>query len=111
MHYSETTGGHAGTVGDGPRLNSTDSLTGHGVALFGNNRRPCLKQPEAAGAPPYGGGKRAAARAPCAARGGTSTGPAAVRGKRARHDYHQIYLQRRREYRGYSRPDQGTSGY
>ncbi|MDR2494015.1 MAG: hypothetical protein LBD24_02210, partial [Spirochaetaceae bacterium] len=24
-------------------------LNGHGVAPFGNNRRPCLEQPEAAG--------------------------------------------------------------
>ncbi|MDR2494047.1 MAG: hypothetical protein LBD24_02375, partial [Spirochaetaceae bacterium] len=41
LHHSETTGGHAEAVGDGPRLSSTDALTGQGVAPFGNNRRPC----------------------------------------------------------------------
>ncbi|MDR2494949.1 MAG: hypothetical protein LBD24_06985 [Spirochaetaceae bacterium] len=41
MHRSETTGGHAETVGDGPRLVRASPLTGQGVAPFGNNRRPC----------------------------------------------------------------------
>ncbi|MDR2493971.1 MAG: hypothetical protein LBD24_01990 [Spirochaetaceae bacterium] len=45
----ETAGGcgHAETAGGWPRLGSTDALTGQGVAPFGNNTRPCLKQPEA----------------------------------------------------------------
>ncbi|MDR2494255.1 MAG: hypothetical protein LBD24_03425 [Spirochaetaceae bacterium] len=38
MHHSETIGGHAETAGG----------CGQGVAPFGNNKRPCLKQPEAA---------------------------------------------------------------
>ncbi|MDR2494579.1 MAG: hypothetical protein LBD24_05070 [Spirochaetaceae bacterium] len=32
------------------RLSSTDSLNGHGVALFGNNRRPCLEPSKTAAA-------------------------------------------------------------
>ncbi|MDR2494104.1 MAG: hypothetical protein LBD24_02665 [Spirochaetaceae bacterium] len=43
MHHSEATGGLAGTVGHGPRLGCASPLTGHGVAPFGNNKRPCLK--------------------------------------------------------------------
>jgi hypothetical protein len=40
------------TVGGGAKRSrastATGNVTGHGVAPFGNNRRPCLKQPEAA---------------------------------------------------------------
>ncbi|MDR2495124.1 MAG: hypothetical protein LBD24_07880 [Spirochaetaceae bacterium] len=39
------------TVGDGAKRSrawaAAGPLTGQGVAPFGNNRRPCLKQPEA----------------------------------------------------------------
>ncbi|MDR2494514.1 MAG: hypothetical protein LBD24_04740 [Spirochaetaceae bacterium] len=46
MHRSETTGGLAETAGGWPRLGCASPLTGHGVAPFGNNRRPCLKPSE-----------------------------------------------------------------
>ncbi|MDR2495181.1 MAG: hypothetical protein LBD24_08175 [Spirochaetaceae bacterium] len=41
LHHYETTGGLAGTAGGWPRLNSTDSPNGHGVAPLSNNTRPC----------------------------------------------------------------------
>ncbi|MDR2494975.1 MAG: hypothetical protein LBD24_07115 [Spirochaetaceae bacterium] len=45
MHHSETTGGHAEAVGDGPRLSGAGKVTGQGVAPF--KKQQCLKQPEA----------------------------------------------------------------
>jgi hypothetical protein len=74
LHRLETTGGHAEIAGGcgeqrlsayhaqqhaaskppaaarerSRALTATSPLNGQGVALLGNNRRPCLKQPEAA---------------------------------------------------------------